>query len=82
MRWLSRWFLRSYLVDLATQGGALTVTVFLFGAYREAESFLSANRFSVLVVLVIHCLLHLIAALATTDAEALEELRQRHLDDD
>lgn len=82
MGWFTNWLLRTYLLDLATQGSALTILLLLFGVLSQAEAYFHANRGLVVAVLVIHFTLHLIAALATVDAEALKELRRRHLDDD
>lgn len=82
MEWFVDWFLRSYLLQMATQGGAIVVAAMFLGLTGELNEFFKAHKALGALVLVVHFLMYLLTALTSVDRDRLDEVGRRHLEDD
>lgn len=82
MSWFARWFATTYIPALMLQAGGPITLFALFGLGGAVDAYLARNRILVAIVLLLHFLCYLIAAVGNADRENLEAFRREHLGDE
>ncbi|CAM5419565.1 hypothetical protein ATER59S_02372 [Aquamicrobium terrae] len=82
LAWFGRWFLNTYLLAVATQGGALVVIGTMLGHGADINRYLSENRALGTLALVAHFLFYLFSAIFAEDEAMLDQVKTKELDDE
>lgn len=80
--WFAKWFFKTYLIAIATHGGAIWVFLQFLGYYDEATTFLKSHRALAVLGLTVHFILTLIEEMCSNSKRELAEMRKRDLGND